>query len=202
MSLNVNGLRSHLDEINVSVKSMGIDILALNETKLDQSIEQQLFDISGYKQSRLEKSRCGGRISIYIRYILKFLIRNDISGEGLELLCIEIQPLKYKYFLFVAWYRHANDPVCTFCKSERVLSYIDRENKEIILVGDTNCDLSQEGGRLPLDSHTRHLLNMYQPFSLKHIIKEPTRVTLLTSTLIDHIATTCTDNILDSGYTK
>ena len=65
-SLNVNRLRSHLGEINVSVKSMGIDILALNKTKLDQSIEQQLIDISGYKQSRLDKSRCGGGISIYI----------------------------------------------------------------------------------------------------------------------------------------
>ena len=48
-SLNVNGLRCHLDEINVLVKGMGIDILALNETKLDHSIEKQLTEITGCK---------------------------------------------------------------------------------------------------------------------------------------------------------
>ena len=52
------------------------------------------------------------------------------------------------------------------------------------------------------DSNIRHLLNLYRPFSLKQIIKEPTRVTLTTSALIDHIATTFTDNIVDSGVHK
>ena len=149
---------------------------------------------------RLDRSRSGGGISLYVRETLKFLIRNDIPGEGIELLCIEIQPLKCKPFLFLAWYRPPNDPVCTFHKFERVLSYLDKENKEIILMGDINCDLSQECGRSPSDSNSRHLLNLYQLFSLKQIIKEPTRVTLTTLTVIDHIATTCTDNILDSGH--
>ena len=185
-SLNVNGLRSHLDEINALLKSMGIDILALNETKLDHLIEQQLTEVTGYKQLRLDRSRSGGGISLYVRETLKFLIRNDIPGDGIELLCIEIQPLKCKPFLFLAWYRPPNDPVCTFHKFERVLSYLDKENKEIILMGDINCDLSQECGRSPSDSNSRHLLNLYQLFSLKQIIKEPTRVTLTTSTLIDH----------------
>ena len=52
------------------------------------------------------------------------------------------------------------------------------------------------------DSNVRHLLNLYKLFSLKQIIKEPTRVTLTTSALIDHIATTFTDNIVDSGVQK
>ena len=69
-------------------------------------------------------------------------------------------------------------------------------------MGDINCDLSQECGRISSDSNAKHLINLYQLFSLKQIIKEPTRVTLTTSTLIDHIATTCTDNILDSGVHK
>ena len=204
--LNVNGLRSHLDEIKFLVKSMGIDILALNETKLDHSIEKQLTEITGYKQLRLDRSRSGGEIPIYVRDTLKFQIRNDIPDESIELLCIEIQPLKCTPFLFVAWYRPPNDPVCTFHKFdhkfERVLSFLDKENKEIILMGDINCDLSQEFGNISSDSNTRHLLNLYQLFSLKQIIKEPTRVTLTTLILIDHFATTCTDNIVDSGVHK
>ena len=34
-SLNVNGLRGNLDEIQVLINNLGIHILALNETKLD-----------------------------------------------------------------------------------------------------------------------------------------------------------------------
>ena len=41
-SVNVNGRRSHLDEIKVLVRSIGIDILALNETKLRQSTQATL----------------------------------------------------------------------------------------------------------------------------------------------------------------
>ena len=67
-SLNVNGLRSHLDEVNFLVKGMGIDILALNETKFDHSIEKQLTEITGYKQLPLDRSRSGGGISICQRY--------------------------------------------------------------------------------------------------------------------------------------
>ena len=37
-SLNINGLRSHLDETKLLLNEKGIHILALNETKLDGSI--------------------------------------------------------------------------------------------------------------------------------------------------------------------
>ena len=66
-------------------------------------------------------------------------------------------------------------------------------------MGDTNCDLSQEIDCLSLSENSRHTSNLYDLFSLKQIINEPTRVTLTTSTLIDHISTSCIDNILESG---
>ena len=34
-SLNVNGLRSHLDEIELLIRSLDIHVLTLDETKLD-----------------------------------------------------------------------------------------------------------------------------------------------------------------------
>ena len=99
--------------------------------------------------------------SIYVRDTLKFLIRNDIPAESIELLCIEIQRLKCKTFLFVAWYRLPDDLVCTFSRFERLLSYLDKENKGRILMLDINCVLSQECGRISSDSNARHLLNLY-----------------------------------------
>ena len=46
-SLNVNGLRSHLDDVQLLLNNQGIQILALNETKLDSSIAKELTDIFG-----------------------------------------------------------------------------------------------------------------------------------------------------------
>ena len=40
---------------------------------------------------------------------------------------------------------------------------------------------------------------IYELFNLQHLIEEPTRVTLNTATIIDHIATTCRRNIFNSG---
>ena len=43
------------------------------------------------------------------------------------------------------------------------------------------------------------MCNLFGLFILKQLIEEPTRVTLNTSTIIDHIATTCARNITKSG---
>ena len=128
-SLNINGLRSHLDEVRLMMKRLGIHILALNETKLDRSIPKELNKVSGYQQMRLDSTCHGGGISIYIRDSINFKPRDDISADGLELICIGIEAPKSKPFLVIAWYRPPSDPVGSFGKLEKVLAYLDREGK-------------------------------------------------------------------------
>ena len=43
------------------------------------------------------------------------------------------------------------------------------------------------------------MCNVYELFSFKQLINNPTRVTLSSSTIIDHVATTVTNNIVQSG---
>ena len=50
-----------------------------------------------------------------------------------------------------------------------------------------------------MDNDSRHMCKLYELFSLKQLIREPTRVTLNSSTIIDHIATTCVGNITKLG---
>ena len=64
----------------------------------------------------------------------KFILRIGISNSNLELLCIEVQPHKSKPFLLIAWYRPPNDAMATFHGVETVLSYLDREDKEVYLL--------------------------------------------------------------------
>ena len=70
------------------------------------------------------------------------------------------------------------------------------------LLGDTSCDISQGITCLSLAENSRHISYLYDLFSLKQIINEPTREKLSTSTLNDHISTSCIDDILESGVQK
>ena len=72
----------------------------------------------------------------------------------------------------------------------------------MMLMGGTNCDLSKDSIESPLNSNSRRIQRLYEMFSLQQIIKEPTMVTLTTSTLIDHIATSCIGSIIEAGVHK
>ena len=66
--------------------------------------------------------------------------RNDFPERTLEMISIEVGPKGAGPFLVVAWYRPPAKPVETFTKLEKNLDFFDRENKEILILGDTNCD--------------------------------------------------------------
>ena len=122
--------------------------------------------------------------------------------DDLELICIEIEPPRNKPFLLLAWYRPPSDPIQTFHKLDKVFAFLDSEDKEIIFLGDTNCDLTNKPGAQTVDNNTNHLCNLYELYNFLQLIKEPTRVTLTTSSIIDHIATTRGRNIAESGVHK
>ena len=69
------------------------------------------------------------------------------------------------------------------------------QNKELILTGDLNCDLS-----LPvLQSQSWQLLDILKLFQMKQVIADATRITSNTSSLLDIIATNCPDKVKESG---
>ena len=201
-SLNVNGLRRHFDEVQSLLVDMGLHILALNETKLDGLYPKELTHIPGYQQVRHDRSCNGGGVSIYIRDSIKFRHRSDIPAKDLELICIEIEPPKSKSFIVLAWYKPPSDLVDVFNRLENAISYLDRENKELLLLGDTNCDLFNKGSGLVTEGNAKHICNLYELFCFTQLIEEPTRVTLNSATIIDHIATTCPGNIIEAGVRK
>ena len=118
-----------------------------------------------------------------------------MPSDGLEILCVEISPPKRKPFLIVAWHRPPSDLVDSFNKLEEALAYLDKEGKEIILLGDTNCDLAKKPIDQTLDNNAKHISSLYELFSFKQLTEGPTRVILDTATVTDHVATTCPRNM-------
>ena len=136
---------------------------------------------------------------IYTGDSIKAKHRDDVPSNTLELLGIEIEPLRSKLYLIIAWYRPPSDPVGSFDILEKALACLDREGKEKICLGDTNCDLTKALSDQLIDNNARHLAIVYDLFNLVQLVKEPTRVTLETATIIDHVASTCTRQIIKMG---
>ena len=103
-------------------------------------------------------------------------------------------------FYVLSWYRPPASTVDKFDELGNILGYLETFNREIILLGDTNRDL------LSVESSTgstaEHMQNMFLDFRMKQLISEPTRKTIRTSTLTDHIATTHPNNIVTFGVIK
>ena len=91
-------------------------------------------------------------------------------------------------------------------KLEGNLEFFDRENKEIIFLGYTNCDMYLlENSPENTTNHVNtavHMASIYDTFGLTQLIKDPTRETLDTATLIDHMTSTYPENIPESGVLR
>ena len=113
-SLNVNGLIRNLEEIKLLLVERGIHILAINETKLDNNIGNEIISVDGYTLRRHDRNRHGGGVAIYVKEGIKYVVRNDLPIHNLELVCIEVQPLRSEPFNIISWYRPPTDPIDNF----------------------------------------------------------------------------------------
>ena len=156
-SLNIGSLVKHIDQLRINMKNQTVDILAINETRLDDTINDSEIEISNYTLTRRDRSRHGGGVAIYVRNPIQFKLRNDLRDDDLELLCIEINKSKTKPFLKSTWYRPPNASVELFEKFNCILTKIESLHLESTIIGDFNCNVLAD----VLDNNTKHLIELY-----------------------------------------
>ena len=190
-SLNVNSLLKHIDEIRHVLCSTPFDIFAINESKIDESIPDNEISISGYNLIRKDRNRAGGGVVLYIRDNIPFSDRKDLVPSSLEMVCAEINRPHSKSFLVCTWYRPPNSDMDLFNECEIFFQRCDADSRELILVGDLNCDVS----KVSLDPHTRQLIFLCSLYQIDQLIDKPTRVTDISVTMIDLVLTNVKENI-------
>ena len=57
--LNINGLFTHIDELRITMSRQALDILAVNESKIDSSISDGQIYINGYQIVRKDRNKSG-----------------------------------------------------------------------------------------------------------------------------------------------
>jgi hypothetical protein len=70
-SLDINSLIAHIDELRVYININKIDIMCINETKLDSSVKDHEICLPGYEIIRRDRSVNGrnGEVSVFL-YVL------------------------------------------------------------------------------------------------------------------------------------
>lgn len=194
-SLNITSLPKHIDELRICMNDKEIDVLAINETRMDDSVPTQSIAIQGYNWIPKNRNRSGGGIGFFVRDSINFRLRNDLNDPEIEILTIQITKQNVKPFLITTWYRPPNDPIDTLYKFENCLQLIDNDSKESIIIGDVNYDLLS-GNLSPQASELKFITELYQ---YEQLISGATRVTKDTRTLIDHFYTTNSNNIISKG---
>ena len=195
-SLNINQLTTHIDELRILLANNDIDIISINETKLNESIRDHEVHIPGYEVIRRDRlKKCGGGVCFYVKNSINFTVRNDLHMDAIENLCLEVHKPNSKSFVIVTWYRPPNSPIGIFSPFESLIGKLDSENVEFFVLGDMNCDMITTR----YDNDTSKLRSIADVYGLEQLISEPTRITPTSSTLIDLIYTNCSDKIACSG---
>jgi len=104
-SLNVNSLIKHIDDLRIFLADNPVNVLAINESKLDDCIKNCELYTPGYEIIHRDRNRNGVGVCFYIKTSINFVIRRDLNLNDLENLCLEIQKPCSKPFLTVTWYK-------------------------------------------------------------------------------------------------
>ena len=198
-SLNAPSLLKHKSEIEMLLRDNKIDILALNETKIDEIVDDSLISIDGYFHERHDRNRHGGGVlNIYIKDTITYEKPqiDDTKLCDLETITIQVKPKCAKPFVIIAWYRPPNHKIDDILNIEKVYKTFDKTATEVIILGDVNCDDLPDQDK---NSVVAKLRGFYKQYQFRQLIKHPARTTDKSSTLLDHFATNKPNFVTLSG---
>ena len=95
------------------------DVLALNETRLDENISNQDMFIQNYDLIRADRSRSGGGVCLYVKNSINYL--NELVGDNLEAIFMKVFKPSSASFIVGAIYRHPSAFVDSFSNIEQLI---------------------------------------------------------------------------------
>ena len=204
---NINSITAEgrLDQLSDICAILNLDVLILTESKLDQTIPNNLLSIPGYhdpiRRDRTVNGRHGGGVLVYIAEYLVFQHKTELQSLNYEHIWVDLK-VGNTSFAINAFYR----PPCETAEShslfletaENILQKLSNYNaNQKIIASDLNfgncyCKYPILMPK-PLDATAPDLFSSY---GFTQLIDIPTRVTDNTTSLIDLIFEYDTGNIV------
>jgi len=180
--INIRSLsRSKLRALQTSIAN-GYDIITLSETHLHQGVSNNVFNLTGFHEIiRKDRNEHGGGVAIYIKENIAYKRLAQYESKNMESLWVQINTIQGKV-LICCCYRPP-DKKADFWNTfeDSLIESKSDKAKYMVVLGDLNADFKTPNGRKLSDICARQ--------NLSCLIKEPTRITKTTATILDQIIT-------------
>ena len=184
--LNINSLRNKITNLREVVRKVPIDILCIDETKIDESFPDSQFFIENYQfppYRRDRNSKGGGKI-VYVKQGLISKRLKSFESKNIETICIELTISKKKWCILFA-YRPPNfDKKSFFGEISNSLCLMVNKYENIRIAGDLNINLLD-----PKSDTANHFSDLRDTFALTNLVKDKTCFKNENGTLLDVILT-------------
>ena len=194
--LNAVSVPKHRDEIFRILVGTDMDIVGVSETNIKKSTPPKLFKMDGYNFFHADRNHTTkGGVGIYVKQDLKAK-RIQVKFEKLqpELIFVEVEVLHNKILIGVI-YKSPKEYFTAYGDILEILAFMTSKYNNVVLLGDYNIDQLK-----PETASYKYFKNtILEPLALQQFVKEPTRITKDTSTLIDLVLSNTINNIKHTG---
>ena len=200
LHLNIRSLQKNYDKLGDFLDQLPTrpHLICRSETKIKY---QPLLDISlpNYNFIHAALPTNAGRVGLYISDSLNYEIlgTNSIHTSGCESIFIKLPKLTSKHLITIGViYRYPKNNIAHFTDelSKTLDSYLNQPH-DLAFMGAFSINLDPEKRQ----TKAWHYLETLLGFGLFPVITKPTRVTVTSQTLIDHIFTNITARTVTSG---
>ena len=203
LHINIRSLNKHFDELGSLLSTIGYlpSIIGCTETRLTNQTYVDILNLDGYTLLHRDRlGRTGGGACLYVHSSILANVCDDfkINDNHSDSLFIELINKSGKNIIIGVIYRPPDSDRSTFTDSlDELLLKINESNKDCILFGDLNIDVSKD------TPFKREFINTLHSYGFHPSINIPTRVqfrsTNVSKTVIDNIVTNMHNTKLETG---
>ena len=200
--VNIASLNKHFEELQELLTKLkfDFDVIGISEHKINKdNPPSNNISLPGYDEFIYEPTgSTHGGTGFYIKNGIDYKIRNDLKMNKpsfFEAIFIEIILPDRKNLIVGCIYRHPSESLRDFSTEylEPILSKINKEKKECVLMGDFNVDLLNSNG----NNAASEFFNTLSSYFFSPYILQPTR--LRSKRIIDNIFFNSLDYPATSG---
>lgn len=193
--INSRSLINHFDELQTSFLDRVFDIVVFTESWLHDNCSDSLIKARGYSLYRLDRKdlgptgsvKRGGGIAIYVKDEFNVVTWShlNVSDKNTEALSLSCKLGNHKRLNVTAVYRPPGGNVqSTLDKVETIVTLIRQSTSgDTIVIGDLNIDVLSD------NAYSKKISQFANTCRIEQLIKDPTRITNKSVSLIDHLYT-------------
>ena len=194
--INARSIPKHVHEIDKLLQETSIDILGVSETFISKHTPENICKIPGYNLVHVDRDmKSRGGVAIYLNENLVYKkINLPVKLVQPEMVFLEVTVGIIKVAIGVM-YKSPLIPYSIYAAIHENLVTVTSRYDHCILMGDSNIDHLKP----TLPAYKFFSTYVSEPFALTQVIDEPTRVTATSSTLIDLMLVSNSQNVKVHG---